>query len=163
MTQYRILITGSRTWRNELAFGEALADAIPDPIKPGTEYVIVHGACSEGADAMAARFCENEAWWVDNAGAALIEEPHEADWNLCGPSCKPGHRRTRRNGSTYCPTAGLRRDAEMVTAGADVCLAFIDPCTQPNCRWPQPHGSHGASYTADLAEKAGIPVRRWTT
>jgi hypothetical protein len=50
----------------------------------------------------------------------------------------------------------------MVSLGADRCLAFIGPCTSPRCRKAGPHPSHGASGCADLAEAAGIPVRRWT-
>ncbi|MEU8199506.1 hypothetical protein AB0C10_37555 [Microbispora amethystogenes] len=157
---FRILVTGSRTCRHTLGVHKRLAEALPHPIQ-ALDVVLVHGACDEGVDAMVDPFCAAEAWWVDNAGGALYAEPHPADWDHCAPDCRPGHRRTRRDGSTYCPGAGLRRDAGMVDLGADLCLAFIEPCVSPRCRRPQPHGSHGATETADLAERAGIPVRRF--
>lgn len=85
------------------------------------EMIVVHGACPRGADAIAAS-CARELY--------LAQEPHPADWRQFGKA------------------AGVRRNAEMVALGADLCLAYIMD------------GSRGATHTADLAGKAGIPVRR---
>lgn len=62
-------------------------------------------------------------------------ETHHADW--------------RPNG-VYNPQAGLARNRKMVELGADMVLAFIR------------NGSRGATHCADLAEAAGIEVRRYT-
>jgi hypothetical protein len=87
--------------------------------------VIVHGACPSGADAMAAE-------WARDYG--VTAEPHPADWSGCGKA------------------AGFIRNAEMVSLGADVCLAF----------YKQGAGNKGTDHCASQAEKAGIPVRRVT-
>jgi hypothetical protein len=116
---YRILVTGSRDWDDEEELRLALIKAAV-PHLPSV--MVVHGACPTGADAMAAE-------WAANYG--LRAEAHPADWDQFGKA------------------AGFRRNAEMVQAGAAICLAFIR------------NGSKGATHTADLAGNAGILVRRY--
>jgi hypothetical protein len=129
---YRILVTGSRDWpdgrRNRV--GATLASIV---IERGWNVVVVHGGCPTGADAFASAYVRKVAELLaqHKAEGSVTEEVHPADW------------------ATHGKSAGFRRNAEMVAAGADICLAFIR------------NGSKGATHTADLAEKAGIPTRRY--
>lgn len=123
----RILVTGSRTWTDYVTLADALLNAY-FATTCTAPVTLVHGGCPRGADEMAHRWADE----IRESGWRLDEERHPADWERHGKS------------------AGFRRNAEMVTAGADLCLAFIRD------------GSRGASHTADLAEKAGIETRRWT-
>lgn len=133
---FRVLVTGSRTWDDEGVIQYALSEILFH----NRTMVLVHGACPTGADEIADQWATQRNQFPSRP---VTVERHPADWERYGRS------------------AGFRRNAEMVALGADVCLAFIDPCTKPGCREPKPHGSHGAAHTADLAEKAGIPTRRF--
>lgn len=108
----------------------------------GAPMALVSGACPTGADQLCEEAAEALGWRI---------ERHPADWPAaCLSSCKPGHRRTRQGGSSYCPAAGVYRNQAMVDLGADLCLAFIH------------NGSSGASHCAAAAEAAGIDTRRYT-
>ena len=129
---YRILVTGSRDWADENLIAGALLHEVSR--RPASDtIVIVHGA-ARGADVMANRVALHYEWQI---------ERHPADWERFGRQ------------------ADVIRNAEMVKAGADVCLAWIIPCARPGCGGGVPHGSHGATHCADLAAKAGIHVRRF--
>lgn len=133
---YRILVTASRTWTDTTVMNEQLQAAFQEARRQGRRPVVVHGDAS-GGDKMADTLARL---------AGEKRDPHPVlpgDWERFGK------------------TAGFRRNAVMVKAGADVCLAFIDPCTDLKCTRRRPHGSHGATHCADLAEQAGIRVRRF--
>ena len=98
--------------------------------------VLVSGACPRGADALA------EEYWALLGGKV---ERHAAEWER------------------YGKRAGFRRNAEMVNAGAAVCVVFLMPCADLRCTRPRPHDSHGGSHCAGLARAAGIPVEIYTT
>lgn len=119
---FRVLVTGSREWDDMQELRYALIHAAALRLD---SVVIVHGACPSGADAMAAE-------WARDYGVQA--EEHPADWDGCGKA------------------AGFIRNAEMVSLGADLCLAF----------YKQGAGNKGTHHCASQAEKAGIPVRRVT-
>lgn len=96
----RILITGSRDWRDEKAIGDALAAAWLEH-GCGQALIVVNGG-ARGADAIAQRW----ACTMRNLGLPVHPEMHRADWDRYGKS------------------AGHRRNAEMVARGADLVLAF---------------------------------------
>lgn len=149
----RVLITGSRTWTDRHAILLAVLDVWDVATVSNHLVEWHHGACPDGADALADEI-------LTQFGFRPVRHP--AEWQACrGVKCTPRHRQRRASGGTYCPTAGLDRDALMVEQGPDLVLAFIDPCAKPTCRKKKPHGSHGATYTADLAEQAGIETLRW--
>ncbi len=136
----RVLVTGSRTLRDRGPVDRTLSglleefateDAWPD-------LVVVHGDARQGADRFAREWVERR----ERAGAPVEQERHPADWQ--GPLGRG---------------AGPARNTEMVAAGADVCVTFIEQCGCRDPRRPQPHGTHGSVHCATQAAAAGIPVR----
>lgn len=147
----RILITGSRDWTDQgriartimrylAATTEMLYDDDSVPIRRNTnEVVIVHGG-ARGADQLAAT-------WAEGCEPPIATEAHPVTQQMWQENPR---------------VAGYMRNIDMVAMGADVCLAFISPCHKDGCHRPEPHGSHGASHTADLAESVGIQTIRIT-
>jgi hypothetical protein len=129
----RVLITGSRNWRDPLDVLQRLGDLLDDGYYG--PFTLVHGACPEGVDQVADR------WAREHEPYGVTIEPHPADWD--GPKGKG---------------AGFARNTQMVAAGADLCLAFIARCAKPDCRRPGVHGSHGATDCAHKAAAAGTPT-----
>ncbi|WP_306365350.1 SLOG family protein [Nocardia sp. CC227C] len=147
MSDFRVIVTGSRAYPCEDDVWEALAMAIAEHCDVGDTFTVVHGACPTGADAAVV------TWFAlpdGGSGVKLVEEPHPAYWETnCLPDC---HHQPRRNraGRLYCPAAGTRRNAEMVALGADLVLAF--PLEGPRAR------SRGTWDCVDRARAAEIPV-----
>ncbi len=109
MADYRVLVTGSQLWTDKTFVFEELDrqlnvffDKYNDLVD---KFVLVHGACPNGADAFAQEWFEHRRRFNPDI---MYVERHPADWK--GP---------RKRG------AGYARNAEMVASGADYCLAFI--------------------------------------
>jgi hypothetical protein len=104
----RIAVTGGRNYDSWHMVAHALRQMPEDA-------TLVHGAAS-GADRLCAK------WWEMQDRTT---EPHPADWTAaCRPTCKDGHRRTRPDGSDYCPAEGHYRNQRMVDSGLDLLIAF---------------------------------------
>jgi hypothetical protein len=148
---WRVIVTGSRTWRDYALICEVLDGILAEH----RNVTVVEGAAAEGADVMAHAWVRRQL----RQGASVRGERHPADWDApCRPECQPGHRR-RRRGLTYCPAAGHYRNTHMVSLDIDETVAFIAACSSATCSEDGPHGSHGGSDCAALAWEAGIPVR----
>lgn len=119
----RILVTGSRDWTDRATIERALRDALLS-LGAGPDAVLVQGECHlGGADIIA-----KEIW----QGWGLDVESHPAEF---GPDGR---------------VLGPKRNAHMVSLGADLCLAFPLP------------SSRGTRNCMRLAREAGIPVRTYS-
>lgn len=134
MSEYRILVTGSRTWTDKGIISRAF-DSVEPYLGMGGMVTLIHGGAA-GADTFAARIAKQRGWAI---------EEHPAQWTTHTDKCPDWHW-----GLPKCKMAGHRRNAEMVNSGVDICLAFIKD------------NSSGATGCADLARRAGIDTRVWS-
>jgi hypothetical protein len=129
----RLLVTGSRDWEDEDRIKEELHKLWSQLAERDWD-----GSLSNMGDSviLVSGACPRGA---DRIAESIWEqqgftiERHPADWH--GPAGKG---------------AGFKRNREMVKLGADACVAFIK------------NNSKGATHTANLAERAGIPTYRFT-
>ncbi|WP_165252000.1 SLOG family protein [Paludisphaera soli] len=129
----RILITGDRAWYDpetaESVFGRLI-------VRHGAGFRIVHGGAS-GIDRSFAEACGE---------LGIEQEVHPARWEeLDAPGALL---KQDRNGRQYVANAGAIRNAEMVAAGAAMCIAFHRDLAR----------SKGTRDCARRAIQAGIPT-----
>lgn len=135
----RVLVTGSRLWGDYSCIASALAGAtlvvhgMCDPRDPETGLMIPW-AKAERLESEDQMKLLSADWLADVWARVngVAYERHPADW-----------RKLKK-------AAGFRRNTDMVKLGAHRCEAFIKDA------------SRGATHCSVLAEKAGIPVRRFT-
>lgn len=143
MDVYRVIFTGWRFW--PAAHRSLIVDALDERLDkiwqehPDVPVVLVHGA-GGNADRMA------DAWARSMPG--VTPEPRPADWPACGPDCPDEPHRRVKNGREYCPNAGGRRDAYMVSLGANECVGAPGPAGRVS----------GTRKTMGMARRAGIEV-----
>jgi hypothetical protein len=141
----RVLVTGSRVWKDGLFIREKLNTCLDTARAVNDKLTVVHGACRNGADAYADAWAQ---WHERNTTTVrVIAEAHPANWEgPCMPQCQPHHRRVDPRGWDVCPAAGFYRNEAMVGLGADLVLAFIA------------EQSKGATHCARYAEQKGLQV-----
>lgn len=134
MKPFMILFTASRNLRDRRPVHVGLEGIVAQV--PKTQPVIVMHGDAHGGDLFADE-------WANDRRPRIRPRAYPAQWN------------------TFGPRAGPLRNEEMVAKGPNVCLAVILACVSLKCGRTDPHGSHGATHCADLAETDGIPTFRY--
>jgi len=124
----RIGVTGGRDYANFNMVVFALRQMPEDA-------TLVHGA-APGADSLCAE------WWDEIQERSI--ETHPADWEHCDDAICYHKPRIRPDGTNYCPSAGPRRNQEMVNSGLDLLIAFP--------------GGRGRADMVQRATKAGVKL-----
>ncbi|MFD9568072.1 hypothetical protein [Streptomyces sp. NPDC059994] len=153
-----LIVSGARNHPDPKLASQTLSHFVLYEIDRDRPVIVRHGDCpgEMSVDQTISRWIQACGQW-----AGVTGEPYPADWDHCAPNCPrtPGHRRVKKPGDVhhpglladYCPGAGPRRNAAMVSKmpRAHYALVFPDP-TGP---------SYGTHNCARLARNAGINVR----
>ena len=122
----RILVTGDRNWRNASRIAWVLDEALEIPLdRAAEEWVLISG------DAMGADIITDVLWQMYAFGPV---ERHPANWKEQGPS------------------AGPRRNQEMLDSGVDYVVGFHNDI----------QSSRGTRDMLRRCATAGIPGRLFT-
>ncbi len=140
----RIGVTASRDWTDGYTM---LFDLVDTYYEVRWEYI------RRGLDCGPVTLIEGEAEGGDLLSASIA---HSLGWTVEPYPIKSWYKDGKFN-----KLAGFERNQEMVNSGADIWMAFMMPCSKPNCRITEPHESHGATDCANRAESAGIPTKRY--
>jgi hypothetical protein len=136
----RILGTGSRAWANTTVALAALEQASGGR----KDALLVVGDCPTGGDVYLKAAAFRLGW-----PRPLVKR---ANWTApCDASCRPGHRRRRMDGTSYCPLAGMRRNTEIVASGATAGVALLATGLR----------NRGTLDCAAKALAAGIEMTAW--
>jgi hypothetical protein len=152
-----VLVTGGRYAKPEdhrTTIRYALLWASGAKARPDEKYELWNGG-ADGADGIAHDLAKDDLGWKP--------QRFVADWPECDPtwvdplgkvnSCVTAHRMIRSNNTTYCPTAGFRRNALMISElvkaeGRKVVVGFPIPAL----------GSRGTVDCLTRALHAGLPI-----
>lgn len=116
----KLVLTGSRTWDDARTIRDALDAVARGLVEAGDpELVVRHGACPNGADAIADMWVRS---WTDPA-LHVTADRHPALWQKFGKR------------------AGMVRNEKMIALGCSLVLAFI--------RDDSPGATHCAELAAD--------------
>lgn len=145
-----VLVTGSRRYGEQelIRAGhsggpEVIRAVLGAELRRAGRLIVRHGACPDGADAIAAAWCAAHR-------DRVTEDACPAFWGRCGRFCPAGgHMRRARSGRLYCPDGGFRRNHWMTVKAPvpGVCLAFA--VDLPDC-------NRGTRDCAWRAREAGI-------
>lgn len=108
----RLLICGSRNWHDRETIEQLIVAERELALVNSEEFVVIHGHCPDGADALADEICRDLGMVP---GVDLIREP--AQWKRYGRSAGP--RRNQKMLDTHHPDKGYAFRSGGKSSGTD--------------------------------------------